>query len=302
MKNKKKIIISASNGPIAYELILELKKNFYVIGIDSSNHGVAKKICDEFFISPIGTSKDFIIFINKIYLKTDLIFLFVDEEIKNISNSKFLYKAAKKKIILSSKTSINICLDKYKFAIYCQKNNINVPENKSPYKYLIKPRIGRGSRGIKIVTDKKEISFYQRNKKFISQRYIDGQEYSIDCYFDSKNKYYFGLVRKRVITNGVSLIGDVVNKPDIIDFCIQTSNFFKFYGPINFQLIVEDKTNRIYLIEINPRLSGSIFFSMLSGFNPIKYAFNEIENKLIYEKKPKIKFKKYIRVYNTFLA
>lgn len=302
MKNKKKIIVSATNGPIAFELIKSLKKDFYVIGIDSNDQGAAEKICNEFIVSPKGDSIEFIYFINKIHKKADLIFLFVDEEIRNIMNSRYINKIAKQKTILSHKNTINICLDKLKFSNFCKKNNINIPLAVSSDKYLVKPRVGRGSRGIKIITKKKEIFFYKKNKNYILQKYIEGQEYTIDCYFKLNSEFYKALVRKRIVTNGVSIIGEVIDNQKIIDFCIKVSKFFKFRGPINFQLIVENKTNKIYIIEINPRLSGSIYFSILSGFNPFKFASKDIENKLSFEKKLKFKFKKYIRVYNTILT
>ena len=57
---KKKILISAANGPIMKSLIIELKKRgFYVVGIDSSKIGVAQRFCNEFYHSPIGSSLKF---------------------------------------------------------------------------------------------------------------------------------------------------------------------------------------------------------------------------------------------------
>ena len=90
---KPKILISAANGVIMKSLISELRKNFYVIGIDTQSDGDAIKYCDEFYLSPLGNSKKFINFIIKLAKKVKFIFLFVDEEILNInSNRKKVYK------------------------------------------------------------------------------------------------------------------------------------------------------------------------------------------------------------------
>ena len=40
--------------------LLTLKKNFYVIGIDSEVHGSGAYICDEFYLSPKGTDIRFL--------------------------------------------------------------------------------------------------------------------------------------------------------------------------------------------------------------------------------------------------
>ena len=47
---KHKILISCANGEVSYELIKYLKKKYYVIGIDTNKYGLAKKICDKFYI------------------------------------------------------------------------------------------------------------------------------------------------------------------------------------------------------------------------------------------------------------
>ena len=75
----KKILISASNGPIMKEMINLLKKKFYVIGIDSFKIGQADKYCNKFYECPPGSSKAFIKFLEQISKKVDFIFLFVDE-------------------------------------------------------------------------------------------------------------------------------------------------------------------------------------------------------------------------------
>ena len=73
---KKKILISAANGPIMRSLILLLKKKgFYIIGIDASIIGNADTFCDEFYKSPKGTSKTFPKFLNKLSSKVEAIYL-----------------------------------------------------------------------------------------------------------------------------------------------------------------------------------------------------------------------------------
>ena len=79
----------------------------------------------------------------------------------------------------------------------------------------------------------------------------------------------------------MSIVGKIV-KENIKKQIILISKLLKFYGPINIQFI-KDESEKIWLIEINPRLSGSIEFSIKAGFNPLLYLIIKIY-------KPKIKY------------
>ena len=103
------------------ELISYLKKNFYVIGIDSSSKGLAKKYCNEFYKSPKGNDPKFIHFLKNIEKKVDKIFLFVDEELKNVSNNQNKLKEIKNKLVISPKKTIFLCDDKENLKKYLKK-------------------------------------------------------------------------------------------------------------------------------------------------------------------------------------
>ena len=273
---KTKILISAANGVVMKSLITKLKKEFYVVGIDNNNLGDAKRYCDEFYKSPKGNNKKFYLFLNKIHRKVDFIFLYVDEEIRTICKYK-ISKFLKKKIILSDKKTLEICLDKKKFYNFCVKNNLNIPSDKYSNKMIAKPIFGRGSKSIYIINEKSDYNFFKSNKKYLTQKFIEGKEYTIDCLFNHKGKLIFGLPRLRLVHKGVSIVGKIIKDQKLIDFVLRVSKKFKFFGPINIQ-VIKDKRNKIWILEINPRLSGSIEFSIEAGFNPLLYFSNNKKN------------------------
>lgn len=281
---KTKILISAANGVVMKSLIYELRKKFYVVGIDSNNQGDAKKYCDKFYDSPDGKDRKFFSFLKKIEKKVDFIFLYVDEEIRTINKQK-IPKKLQDKLILSDKNTLNICLNKKKFYEFCDKNFINFPSNSYSKKMIAKPIFGRGSKNIYILKNKYEFNFFKENKKYIVQKFIEGKEYTIDCLFDSNGKLIFGLPRLRILHRGVSIIGKIIKDSKLITFVELISKKLKFYGPINIQ-VIKDKNNKIWILEINPRLSGSIEFSIKAGFNPLIY-FSKNKKKF-----PSIKYNK----------
>ena len=290
---KTKILISAANGLIMRSLITELKKSFYVIGIDNSSDGDADKYCDKFFLSPNGNSKKFILFLNKIGKKVDFIFLYVDEEMRTINKNRHLLNNIREKLIMSDKKTIDICLDKRKFSEFCKKNKISHPLQKYTKKMIAKPIYGRGSKDIFIIQKKTDYLFFNKKKNYIIQEFIKGNEYTIDCLFNLDGELIFGLPRLRVVHKGVSIVGKIIKDKKLINFVSQLSSKIKFYGPINIQ-VIKDKNNKIWILEINPRLSGSVEFSIKAGFNPI----------LFYSKSKKTKFSKikYNRIFKRSYA
>lgn len=274
---KKKILISAANGTIMPELIKYLKKSYYVIGTDSNEIGLAKEYCDEFYKSPNGNDIKFIKFLEKVGTNADMIFLFADEELDIVSKNFNKLNKIQNKLILSEPKTIDICNDKIKFDKFFKKlKNINLPKFKKNKKNIIKPKIGRGSKNIFITKNNKIINYFQKDKNFIVQEFIDGKEYTVDCLFDKNGKLVFSLPRERLVAQNVSIIGKTIKNKKIDTFIKLISSKLNFYGPVNVQIII--KKDQIYLIEINPRLSGSIIFSIKSSFDPIKTLFKIEEN------------------------
>jgi len=267
---KTKILISAANGIIMYSLIKILKKNFYVIGIDSEVHGNSANICDEFYPCPKGTDIRFLNFLKNLGKKVEYIFLFVDEEINLINKNRKKLSSIIKKIIISNNKTLNICLNKSKFHNFCIKNNFNVPRLNYKKKMLAKPIFGRGSKNIFEITSFNDFKFFKSKQNYIVQQFIVGKEYTVDCLFDKNGKIIFALPRIRIVHKGVSIVGKIVKDKDVLLEINKISNKLKFFGPVNIQLI-KDKRGKIWFLEINPRLSGSVEFSIRAGFNPLNY-------------------------------
>ena len=270
----KKILLSAMNGIIGYEILNHLKKKYYVIAIDSEQNGIAKKIANKFIVSPEGNSKDFIKFIKKISTKVDLMFFYVDEELQNISNN-LKSKHILNKIIISNSNVIDLCLNKKKLYSFLNKNNILYPRIKLTSPAFVKPIFGRGSKNCLLIKNKNLLKSYINTKDFIIQEYIEGKEFTVDCYFNKENKLIFSLSRERIVKSNISISNRILNKPELNKIIKKVSKICKLYGPINFQFIIDKKTKKPFLIEINPRLSGGIIFSIYSGFDPISMTINE---------------------------
>jgi carbamoyl-phosphate synthase large subunit len=290
---KKKILISAANGVVMESLIRILKKSFYVVGTDTQNLGNAKNYCDEFYLSPDGKSKKFINFLYKISSRVDLIFLYVDEEIRNVNKNREKLKKISNKLILSNFKTIEICTNKILTSKFFTNSSINIPAETYSKQMIAKPVFGRGSKNLFYIDNKKDFLFFKKKKNYFVQKFINGKEYTVDCLFDKNGNLIFHLVRERILHKSVSIIGKTIKDKSIDKIIIKISSLLKFYGPINIQ-VIKDKNKKIWLIEINPRLSGSVEFSILAGFNPLIYFTNKKINS--YKIKYDLILKRYLSI------
>ena len=69
-------------------------------------------------------------------------------------------------------------------------------------------------------------------------------------------------MRERVIKSNLSVVGKIVKNKEINMFILKLSNKLKFVGNVNIQVILNKKKKKFFLTDINPRISGSIIFSI----------------------------------------
>ena len=294
---KKKILITCANGVTSYKLISKLSSKYIVYGIDMNITGIGKSRCHYFYKSPNPNSKEYIPFLKRILNKVDIAFLYSDEEILSVLKAQKDKKIDDAKLILSNPETLEVCLDKMKLNKFFEKKQtkfLKIPQLNHGSKCVIKPTYGRGSKNILFTKNKKIRNFFSKLKKnFIVQEFIEGKEYTVDCYFDKSGILKDYLMRERIVKSSVSISSKIIKNEDVKKSLIYLSKLFKFQGPINIQFI--KKKNIFYLIEINPRLSGSLSFSIEAGFDPFKLSAEEYLNHKIkpFKKTNSIYFHRY---------
>lgn len=186
-------------------------------------------------------------------------------------------------IVAPSVEVANICLNKDMFETYMLKQFPDLyPKFDGTYPLIVKPKRGFGSRGIKVVYEPSS-----RNQECdwcydaggpddICMKYIKGIEYTVDCYFDTKNKYVDGMVRERLrVFDGEVISSVVVYEPKLTDICKCIGEDLKLVGPVNIQFIRAYDDRKIYVIEINHRFGGGTILSMKAGLNIMDYLNKE---------------------------
>ena len=151
------------------------------------------------------------------------------------------------------------------------------------YPVLVRPSFVLGGRAMQIVANEEMLRQYLKTaveideeKPVLVDRYISGKEVEVDAVCDGKDVFIPGimeLVERTGIHSGDSIsvyppfsISEKV-KSTILDYTRKLGLGIGIIGLYNIQFIV-DKTESVYIIEVNPRSSRTVpFLSKATGFS-----------------------------------
>ena len=282
-KMKKRILTEASGSLVSAYLIKAIKEsgNISVASdVNKNNHGLC--LADDFIVLPYSDDPKLWKIIEKklIEHRIDMVIPSFDETIMGWSKRKEYFKKKGVHVLVSNKNTLKIFLDKYNAYQFCKTHNIPTPKTSLTQDYLlVKPRFGRGGSGVFMGDEPQDMS------EMISQEFIEGVEYTVDCLFDKNGEPIYVIPRQRIdIKDGKSTKGLVVRHEEIVKFVKEMAKQIKLEGPINFQFI-EKEGRSLYFIEVNPRIAGGMALGMAASENWINLIVNNfIENNPI---KPK---------------
>lgn len=147
-----------------------------------------------------------------------------------------------------------------------------------------KPDVGQGSQGackIKEMSDLDKVR--NANEKYIISELLVGKEYSVDCFTNSERELIACSMRGRNrIKNGISVNTSVVDLPEEVRQIAENINKEICFDGVWFFQVKLDKNNRYKLLEIAPRVAGSMSLSRVRGFN---YILNSVYQTMGYKVK-----------------
>jgi carbamoyl-phosphate synthase large subunit len=96
--------------------------------------------------------------------------------------------------------------------------------------------------------------------------YLPGEEYSVDCLANhGESKLVVPRLRKKMIS-GISVEGTFVMEEDIIAYCSRIIRELQLHGNIGIQ-VRKSSGGKFLLVEINPRVQGTIVAGLGAGVN-----------------------------------
>lgn len=151
-----------------------------------------------------------------------------------------------------------------------------------------KPSVSNGSRGFRIIdasADEAAILFQHKPTsvytsfenavrilsaasfpELLISEYLPGEEYSVDCLANRGEAVLIVPRLRKKMINGISVEGEFVNDESIIRYCTAIIRELQLHGNIGIQ-VKRSAAGRFLILEINPRVQGSISAGLGAGIN-----------------------------------
>ena len=230
---------------------------------DSNSEAISRCFTKYFWVMPTLQQSNF----NKILkflLKKNIQIIFPSSDFELLFWAKYRDILRKKKIfvMISDLKTVKICLDKYLFYNFLVQNKIKtIPTSLKidtiiSKKYVVKSRFGYGSKNCFLNLNYKEAKTFSKSiKNSVFQKFIDGDEVSIDCYVSLQGKYKILMRHRKSINSGESEHIVFFKDKRIYLTIEKLINKLPFYGHIMFQGIISKGV--FYVMECNPRIGGA---------------------------------------------
>lgn len=283
---KKIIVLGAGHGQIPFIRICK-KIGCYVIVIGLREHAPGFELADKVYYIDIK-EKDFILDIAR---KEKIDAILSDQSDYAVPTIAYVSEKMGLRTI-GYERALNYT-NKYRMRVNARLGGINVPRffktkeigilyeeaRKLTYPLIMKPVDSAGSRGIHKIDSEKGLaeaffdsSIYSTTGEVIVEEYICGKEYIVDGfglndqyinldigekqYFDKKDTY----ISKMCMFTSANMITDE-NEKRVLDVNKRLVSYFGLpYGITHAEYILENVTNKVYLVEIAAR-GGGIYLS-----------------------------------------
>ena len=189
------------------------------------------------------------------------------------------------KVITSTYFTVSICRNKAETYFYLRDawympdvywNDLDIKE----FPVFLKPAVGQGSTGTKMVTNRDQLWDFLRTVRceYVMCEYLPGKEFTVDCFTDRHGVLrYVGQRTRERIRSGIAVRSRFVKTEDnVMEIAHSLNERLDFNGAWFFQL-KEDKNGELKLMEVAPRIAGTMGLTRNIGVNlPLLTLYNNL--------------------------
>ncbi len=184
-------------------------------------------------------------------------------------------------IVAPKQDVIEIARDKYRTMQELSKAGVPTPKTwlgtdtdqipNTAFPLIVKPRAGRGSRGVQRVETPTELATHLKTttidaERLLCQECLSGPEYTTSVVGTNCNRLLSVVPKEALKKEGSTVLGATRQMPAVDEICRQIFETLQPAGPLNVQqLLDEDGIPRV--IEINPRFSSTSCLTVAAGVN-----------------------------------
>lgn len=284
MKTEHKILVFPAGTEIAFEIHNALRNSKFVklYGATSvpCHANFLYETCEEWL--PNANDPMLIGSLNKLIDKWGIEYIYPahDDALLNLTKEQDKLNA---KVVTSDWDTVRVCRSKLYTYLYLYPvdylpkfytHEWQVPE----FPMFLKPAVGQGSYGTKLVKNRDELSEFLAKAKenYVICEYLPYAEFTVDCFTDRHGQLrYVGQRTRERIRNGIAVRSRFVETdPTVQKIAEDLNERFDFNGAWFFQ-VKEDKNGELKLMEVAPRIAGTMGLSRNLGVNlPLLTLYN----------------------------
>lgn len=294
----KTILVSGASGIVGYGILRSLRKSglpLKLIGTSIYDDSIAPAFCDTFELAPKTTDQTYMSWLYSVMQRhrVDMIIPGIEIDMYTWMQHADDIHQSGVTALLNTPSLINLCADKWTFYNHlvqvCPQwtiptsleNQFSTLSEKFGLPFLVKPRKGFGSKGIRRIHDSEQFAACQDQigPTLMAQPVIgnDDEEYTVSVYADGIGGFAAGIaMRRKLSENGFTEKAEVVSMMEFTDAISVMCQHLQPFGPTNFQFRKHD--SGLSLLEINPRISSSTSVRMAFGYNESAMAVEHLLN------------------------
>jgi carbamoyl-phosphate synthase large subunit len=276
----KTIIVTGIGGVVGQGIVRNARamgRDLRIIGVNISAVSAGNHLCDDVFLVPYAYEEGYITAMKEIVLRTSAQLIIPSTDYESYYLAKFEHEFPIP--IAASPAEVTFfCLDKYRNWEAFSSRNIPFASSVLPSQfhhqfehYIVKPREGRGSRGIHIQPSN-VADFDDTN---LVQELLSGPEITSTFYVLKDGSLLGSITMQRELESGNTAKAEVVKEYDdeVNKLASKLITAYPFRGSVNIQSKVTSAG--IVPFEINCRISGTNSIRSQFGFNDVAYTIQE---------------------------
>lgn len=279
----------------------------HVVAADANPSAVGRYLNTDFETIPRASDPSFVEAVLALCRERDIHVLMplVTRELQPLADHADAFEAAGTRLPISPAASMQVANDKCRLYHYLEEKGVAVPafrvvdqvnqfrkaaeELGYPAQPItFKPGLSNGSRGFRIINPlvrESELLFNEKPQSayitfenairvlsenpfppLLLSEYLPGPEYSVDCLANHGEAVLVVPRLRKKIVNGISVEGVFLREESIIRYATQILSVLGLHGNIGIQ-VKASASGAFRVLEINPRVQGSISAALGAGIN-----------------------------------
>ena len=279
-----KILFLASHWRVSLiKAFQDAKQSMELICADSDPLAASFKEANRFQVLPLFSDSNCLQSLLEICKaeKVSALVPLTNQAIEFIADHRHELELDGRRLWIPQNRAIDICHDKWKLFKFLIDKGFDTPTTFFPGKLefsfplIAKPRRGEGSKDVFFLENSDDLEFYMKKyPHHVFQKRVDGQEFSVDAYFDQQGSPRLIVPRERLEVRGGEVMVSRINlNGGIIEKVTALGAGLGLTGPCTIQGIQDDK---FYFTDVNLRFGSGFVHTISAGGNVPLMMYKEL--------------------------